>query len=157
MSYEVINVRLGVMRISRWLQGFDPSNYKQTTSQVWARIYDLPLEFRKEQNIMNITASIGLPLKIDQLMLSLSQRLYARVLVDVDLKTPTRKNISQTARRREWHWHEKLSIFCAYCFAFTYSTVECWRVGLCTGTVNQVRKWRPGCPQQTVSNETNKI
>lgn len=66
------------------VSGFDMMNYKVTMSEVWIRMYKLPLEYRKEQNIINITRGIGLLLRIDPITLSLYHGLYARVLVDID-------------------------------------------------------------------------
>lgn len=34
MAMVVINMRLGIFRVSRWFPGFDSTNYRITTSQV---------------------------------------------------------------------------------------------------------------------------
>lgn len=74
-----------LLHLTRWQLGFNPSNFMITTSQTWIRIHQLPLEFHKEQNVLNIAGGVGLPLKIDPLMLNLYHGMYARVLVVVDL------------------------------------------------------------------------
>lgn len=84
MAMGAVNLKLGVLRVSRWFPGFDPSNYKLTTSKICIRLHDLPLEYRKVQNILNITVDVGLPLKIDLLTLNLYHGMYVSVLVDVD-------------------------------------------------------------------------
>lgn len=56
-------------------------------------MYDLPLEYKKEQNILNITGGVGMPLQIDTLTISLYHCLYARVLVDVDFTQPLTEKI----------------------------------------------------------------
>lgn len=35
----------GILRFSRWLPGFTTSKQFQTNTQVWIRVYNLPLEF----------------------------------------------------------------------------------------------------------------
>lgn len=57
-----INLKPGALRFSRWYPSFDSINYRQTTSQVWIRMHDVPLEYRKEQNILNIVVEVGFPL-----------------------------------------------------------------------------------------------
>lgn len=78
----------GVLRIPKWFSGFDPINYNVTTSLVWIRLHDIPLEYRKEHNILNIAGGVGLPLKINPLTSSLYHGLYARVHVDIDFAQP---------------------------------------------------------------------
>lgn len=88
MSKVAIYLKPGILRILRWFVGFDPTNYKVTTSQVWIRLHEIPLEHREEQNILNIAGGVRLPLKIDPLMISLYQGLYAQVFVDIDFTQP---------------------------------------------------------------------
>lgn len=71
MSHGAVNLKSGVLRVMRWQPGFNHASFTITTSQVWIRILELPLEFRKEQNVMNIARGVGLPLKINPLTLNL--------------------------------------------------------------------------------------
>lgn len=41
------NTSPGTFRVARWQPGFDPTCLKSTT-QVWVRIYGIPVEFSKE-------------------------------------------------------------------------------------------------------------
>lgn len=93
MAMGAVNVKPGILRFSRWKPGIDVSNYMITTSQIWIRIHDLLLEYRKEQNVLNIASGVGLPLKIDPLSLSLYHGRYARVLVHVDFSQPPPERI----------------------------------------------------------------
>lgn len=48
------------------------------------KVVRIPLEVKKNQNLLNITATVGTPLKIDTTKINLYQGLCARVLVDVE-------------------------------------------------------------------------
>lgn len=96
-----MHTKPGIFRVSRWFPGFNFSNYKQTAVQVWIRIFELPLEYRKTQNLLNITRGVGLPWKIDRQTLNLSQGIYARILVEVDLVNPLPERLLVTRRDKE--------------------------------------------------------
>lgn len=96
MAMGVVDLKPRVFRVSRWFLHFDPLNFKPTTSQVWIFLLDLPLDYRKDQNVLNIVAGVGLPLKIDPLTRNLYHDAYARVLVDVDFTQPlSEKNLTK--------------------------------------------------------------
>lgn len=80
------------------MPGCNVSVQAQTSTQVWIRILNLPLECRKTQNLLNIAMGVGLPIKIDPLTLSLYHGLYARVLVEVDLSKPLPQKILVTKK-----------------------------------------------------------
>lgn len=101
---------------------------------IWIRLLELPLEYRKEQNVLNIVGGIGLPLKIDPLSLNLYCGMYARVLVDVDLTQPLPERILVKMIDIENRldisffvpvFYELLPKFCINCVAFTHSTDDC--------------------------------
>lgn len=84
MACGLINLSPGTFWVACWWPGFDLACLKNTT-QVWIQIYGLPLEFRGEQNLLNIAVAVGLPLKIDHATINKFQGLYSRVLVDIDI------------------------------------------------------------------------
>lgn len=92
MTNGPVNISLGIFRVSRWQPGFDPTSIKSTT-QVCVRLYDIPLKFHKEHNLINITAAMGTPLKSDQDAISMYMGLYACVLVDVDVSKNLREKV----------------------------------------------------------------
>lgn len=116
------------------VSGFDPSNYKVTTSQVWIRMHELLLEYRKEQNVLNIARGVGLPLRINPLMISLYRGLYARVLVDIDFMKPLSERILAKMIDNESGLdisffvpitYERQPKFYCHCSVFTYETIGC--------------------------------
>lgn len=75
----------GIFKVQRWFSAYNSANTKQSMIVVRFRISNLPLEFRKAQNLFNISTGVGLPLKINPPTISLYQGLYAHVLVVIDL------------------------------------------------------------------------
>jgi len=58
---------------------------KSTKTQVWVKIYNLPLEYWRPRAIFSITRGIGTPLSLDDHTMKNNRGLFARVLVDIDL------------------------------------------------------------------------
>lgn len=134
MAKGASNMHPGVFSVSRWYPGFNPAKYIITTSQVWIRPHNLPLEYRKQQNILNIAGGVRLTLKINPLPISLYHKLYARVFVDIDFTQP----LPETILVKMIHEESKLNIsrfvsieykklpkFCSKCFVFSHKTSEC--------------------------------
>lgn len=93
LSVGAVNLKPGVFRVSRWAPNFNPVTQKQTNSQIWIRIFDLPIEYWKPRNLANIARGSGLPLMIDPRTLNIDFGLYARVLVDADFSKPLPQRI----------------------------------------------------------------
>lgn len=98
LASGIVLLKPGLMRFNRWMLGFNISNQTRSSTQVWIRILHLPLEFRKPQNLLNIAMCVGLPIKIDPLMLSLYHGLFARVLFELDLSRPLPERIPVTKK-----------------------------------------------------------
>lgn len=73
----------------------------QTTTQVWIRVLNHLLEFRKPQNLPNIAMGVGLPIKIDPLTLSLYHGLFARILIELDLAKPLARRVLVTKKDQD--------------------------------------------------------
>lgn len=125
----------GVMRLNRWIPGYNALN-KSSVSQVWVRIFNLPLEFRKKQNLFNIGSGIGLPIKIDPHTISLYQGIYARILIEVDMARPLPDRILITKRNQNSQndfeffvnlTYESLPKFCQQCGSIGHDLNACRR------------------------------
>lgn len=55
-----IFLKLGLMQFNRWTLSFNALSQSQSSTQVWIRILNLPLEFQKAQNLLNIMMGVGL-------------------------------------------------------------------------------------------------
>lgn len=80
MTAGPLNVFPGMFRVNRWTPDFNLDSQKQSMMQVWLRIYDLLIEYRKLQTLFNIANGAGVPLKIDPRTLSLDIGISARAL-----------------------------------------------------------------------------
>lgn len=124
----------GFFRCTDGYPSFEPNNVKLTIRQVWIRLYDLPLEFRKEQNLLTIAAGVRVLLQIDSLTLSLYHGLYASVLVEIDFLQLRPERILAKLRDEKSKLdlsffvpvsYEILPKFCMGCIAFTHDSTEC--------------------------------
>lgn len=84
MTTGTVLLKLVAIRFSRWSLRFDIDNHRQTTTQVWIRIENLSLEYRKTLNVFNVARGGEILYKIDSLTLNLYQGLYAIVVVQID-------------------------------------------------------------------------
>lgn len=130
-SRGAIFLKPGVFRISQWVPDFNPSKQKQTNSQVWIRIFDLPQEYWRPAILCSIARGVGLPLRIDNKTLSKEVGLFARVLVDIDFVTSTLPDeLLLTRRNKEFYvyiGYEKLPGFCTKCGVVGHDFAECKR------------------------------
>lgn len=116
-------------------------------------MHELPLEFRKDPNLLNIVASVGQPLKIDPLTSSLYHDSYTRVLVDIDFSQPLIERILARMRdednRLDFNFfvgilHEKLVNFYTLCKIFNHATPDCRK-----GSINHLNKGNGNNGKQT--------
>lgn len=144
-------LRPGIMRFSRWLPGINNAVQVQTSAQVWIRIFNLPLEFRKLQNLMNISMGVGLPIKIDPLTLSLYHGLYARILVEVDLAKPITRRVLVTMKDASGDNEieffvevvfENLPKFCEECKMVGHDVLGCKLGGYNNNSQTYKEHWR---------------
>lgn len=85
MPVGTVFLKPQVMRLNRWLPSFNVVIHIQTTTQVWIRIFHMPLEFRKTHNSFNIAMGVNLQIQIDPVTSSLLHEINAKVF---DLLTP---------------------------------------------------------------------
>lgn len=71
-----------ILRVSWLVRDSNLHNWKQTNTQCWVHIYDLPMEYRGTINLMNIERGVGIPLKVDPSKQRTGS--FSRVQVDVD-------------------------------------------------------------------------
>jgi hypothetical protein len=44
-SSGTVNLKLGLMRLTKWTNDFDTSTPRQTRTQIWLRLMELPQEY----------------------------------------------------------------------------------------------------------------
>ena len=73
------------LTLRRWTPGFRPSEAKISTTAVWARLPELPIEFYDEIILRRIGTQLGTFLKIDARTMDNERGRFARVCVQIDL------------------------------------------------------------------------
>ncbi|XP_028093884.1 uncharacterized protein LOC114293973 [Camellia sinensis] len=76
------------LTVRRWEPNFKPSKAFETTTAVWVRFPELPIEYYQEKVLFTIAKTIGRPLKIDWTTTMATREKFARVCVEIDLSRP---------------------------------------------------------------------
>ncbi|PNX66094.1 putative NBS resistance protein, partial [Trifolium pratense] len=84
-SSGTVNLKPGVLRLSKWTNDFNSSAQSQTNVQVWIRLMELPQEYWRQRTLFEIASAIGIPLALDEATKNRTIGHYARLLVDLDL------------------------------------------------------------------------
>ncbi|KAL8498925.1 hypothetical protein ACS0TY_022040 [Phlomoides rotata] len=139
-SRRTWQLKLGLLRLQRWVPDFNP--YRVTTSvvQVWIHISELPLEYWNKYIISALASAVGTVIKIDDRTLNKSMGRFARVLVELDLKQE-RKEYLMFERAGHCSFvgvqYERLPEFCKFCNVIGHTT------GHCGGNNNRQRNGKP--------------
>jgi hypothetical protein len=91
------NLDSGYLKLFAWSRDFNPNLQKNTTAQVWVRLYGLAQEYWRPNILFAIASSIGTPICTDAIvakpMFDRTFGQYARVLVDMDLSQTLRYKV----------------------------------------------------------------
>lgn len=123
-----IFLKPGVFRISQWVNDFNPKDQRVTNTQVWIRIFNLPLEYWRTSILFGIARGVGIPLQIDRKTITKEFGLYARILVDVDLARELTEQILVTRRNFEFFVsieYEKCPRYCHGCGVIGHGMEDC--------------------------------
>jgi hypothetical protein len=106
------------LTIRRWSPGFRPSEAKISTTAVWARLPELPIELYDMNILRRIGNQLGSLLKIDARTMDNERGRFARLCIQIDLDQPL------TPKVRIGNMVQKIQYegISAICF-------ECGRVG----------------------------
>lgn len=99
---------------------------------VWARLYELPMEYWDPAFLLDIAGGIGEPLKIYGKTLRKELGTFARVLVDVDLTKSLVEEFLIQRQRFEFMVYvdyENLPDFCSNCSAVGHNVDRCRLLG----------------------------
>ncbi|KAL7163813.1 hypothetical protein ACSBR2_039852 [Camellia fascicularis] len=76
------------LTVRRWEPNFKPSEAFETTTAVWVRFPELPIEYYQDKVLFAIAKTIGKPLKIDWTTTMATRGKFARICVEMDLTQP---------------------------------------------------------------------
>jgi hypothetical protein len=117
-SMGTVNLKPGILRLSKWTNDFNKYTQRQTHAQIWIRLMDLPQEYWRHRTLFEIASAVGTPLSLDA---STSNRVfghYARILVDIDLSRHIFDEI--LVERDDFDFklevvYERMPEFCSHC------------------------------------------
>ncbi|MCI13537.1 hypothetical protein A2U01_0034655, partial [Trifolium medium] len=116
------NLQPGFLKLFAWTPDFNHNLLKNTTVQVWVRLYGLAQEYWRPKILFAIASSIGTPICIDAIaaksMFDRTFGHYARVLVDLDLSQTLRYKVLVERKGFAFYVemdYENLPPFCNHC------------------------------------------
>jgi hypothetical protein len=116
------NLEPGFLKLFAWTSDFNPNLQKNTTAQVWVRLYGLAQEYWRPKIIFAIASSIGTPICtiaiVAKPMFERTFGQFARVLVDMDISQPIKSKV--LVERTGFAFfvdldYENLPPFCSHC------------------------------------------
>lgn len=124
-----VNLKSGVMRLFEWTKDFKAHTQRQTHTQVWIRLWELPQEYWMERTLYEIAGAIRTPLLIDNVTKNRLFGHYAKVLMDLDLS----ENLFYEVMVEQEGYafpveieYEGLPDFCTYCKSIGHNITSCW-------------------------------
>jgi hypothetical protein len=122
----------GFLKLFAWSGDFNPSLQRNTSAQIWVRIYGLSQEYWRPKILFAIASSIGTPICTDAIasksMFERTFGQYARVLVDLDLSQALRYSV--LVERKGFAFfvdldYENLPDFCTHCNMIGHYVENC--------------------------------
>jgi hypothetical protein len=129
------NLNPGVLKLFAWQNDFSPSSQKNTSAQVWVKIFGLAQEYWRPRIITAITSSLGSPIIIDAAVtkprFERTFGQYVRVLVDIDISQELHYKI--LVERKGFAFfveveYENLPQFCTHCNMVGHYLEICKRI-----------------------------
>ncbi|XP_028119187.1 uncharacterized protein LOC114316702 [Camellia sinensis] len=102
------------LTVRKWEPDFKASEAFETTTTIWVRFSELPLEYFQEKVLYAIAKQIGKPLKIDLTTAMATRGRFARVCIEMDLRKPLfpRFLLGKKSYNIEY---ESIHSFCFFC------------------------------------------
>ncbi|CAL0315585.1 unnamed protein product [Lupinus luteus] len=122
------NLHPGFLRLYLWTPDFNPALQKFTHAQCWVKIIGLPQEYWSPRIIFSIAGGIGTPISLDEATNNRTFGHFARVLVDMDLKSDLPNKIM--VEREGYAFfveleYEKLPQYCNGCQTIGHMVSNC--------------------------------
>lgn len=73
------------LTLTKWRQNFRPSLEKVSSTLVWIRFPEVPIEFFEESVLLQMGNLVGRAVKVDDTTMEVSRGRFARVCVEIDL------------------------------------------------------------------------
>ncbi|CAA7018342.1 unnamed protein product [Microthlaspi erraticum] len=112
------------LMVKAWSPAFDPSRDEITTTPVWVRLSNLPVNYYHRTILMGIAKGLGVPIKVDQTTLNFERARFARICVEVDLRKPLKGTVVINGERY-FVSYEGLSNICGRCGVYGHIVSSC--------------------------------
>ncbi|WJX83945.1 hypothetical protein P8452_66568 [Trifolium repens] len=126
------NLQPGFLKLFAWTSDFNPNLQRNTTAQVWVRLFGLAQEYWRPKILFAIASSVGTPICTDALaakpMFDRTFGHFARVLVDMDLSQPLRYKVLVERVGFAFYVdleYENLPPFCSHCMMVGHFLENC--------------------------------
>jgi hypothetical protein len=128
------NLNPGLLKLFPWTKEFNSSTQKNSSAQVWMRIYGLGHEYWRPKILFAIASSVGTPICTDsntgKPMLERTFGHFARVLVDIDLTIELKYKV--LVERKGFAMfveldYEKIPDYCSICKMVGHNDGNCIR------------------------------
>ncbi|KAL7235893.1 hypothetical protein ACSBR1_019221 [Camellia fascicularis] len=112
------------LTVQKWEPNFKALEAFETTTAVWVRFLELPIEYFQEKVLYTIAKQLGHPLKLDLTTTMATTGKIARVCIEMDLNKPLcpRFLLSKKSYNIEY---ESIHNFCFYCGRVDYRKELC--------------------------------
>jgi hypothetical protein len=127
--WKVVNggpwfVKQQFLSIRRWSPGFRPSEAKMTTTAVWVRLPELPIELYDARLLTRIGNQLGTLLKIDTHTMDNQRGRFARLCIQVDIDQPLTPKI-RIGNKLQRIQYEGISSICFECGCVGHKASTC--------------------------------
>ncbi|XP_019455177.1 PREDICTED: uncharacterized protein LOC109356305 [Lupinus angustifolius] len=122
------SLKPGFLRMFLWTPDFNPALQKQSHTQCWVKIHNLPQEYWNPRILFSIAGGIGTPISLDEATHNRTFGHFAKVLVELNLKSNLPDQI--LVERDNFAFfvaieYENLPAFCHHCQAIGHNEVQC--------------------------------
>jgi len=124
---DTVNLKQGLLRLFEWKKDFNMHTQRQTHTQVWIRLWNLPQEYWMERTLYDIVG-VGTPLLIDNVTRNRLYGHYACILVDLDLSKDIFYEIMVEREGLVFPLaieYEGLPDFCKHCKSIGHDVPKC--------------------------------
>lgn len=117
-------VGLYYLTIRKWEPMFNMEIESNTTTTIWAKLPQLPLDFYDPITLDNIAKSIGKPLRIDAHTATSARAQYARLCIQVNLDRPLTKQVRVSKHVQKVEYEGVFSL-CFDCGCIGHRAKQC--------------------------------
>ncbi|CAA7019738.1 unnamed protein product [Microthlaspi erraticum] len=114
------------LMVQAWSLEFEPMTDEITTTPVWIRLSNLPVNFYHRSILLGLAQGLSKPIRVDQTTLNVERARFARVCVEVNLRQPLKGSVMINGERY-YVSYEGLTNICSGCGIYGHLVHSCPR------------------------------